>query len=97
MGDPGLLEDLGDDLLERRVLHAHVGQGVPVQDRPQHLGHPRPLDLDVGERALAPDDLAELAQVLGRQVLELELDQLRFAEPLDDPGERPVVDQRARG
>src|SRR4051794_34511894 len=45
-----LLEDAGDEVLERRVLHAHVGHGVAVEDRPQDLGHPGTLDLDVGRR-----------------------------------------------
>ena len=38
MGGPGLLEDAGDDLLERRLLHAHVGHRMAVEDRRQHLG-----------------------------------------------------------
>ena len=38
MGGAGLLEDSGDDLFQRRFLHAHVGHGVPVEDRRQHLG-----------------------------------------------------------
>ena len=38
MGGPGLLEDAGDDLFQRRLLHAHVGHGVAVEDRRQHLG-----------------------------------------------------------
>ena len=63
MSVPGLLEDLGDDLLQRRVFHAHVGHRMPVEDRAEDLGDARPLDLEVGERSLAPHDLAESAQV----------------------------------
>ena len=73
MGGAGLLEDSGDDLLERRLFHAHVGHGVPVEDRRQDLGDLAALDLDVGPWALAAHHLAEPAQVVGRVPLELEL------------------------
>src|SRR4051794_22874135 len=58
MGLAALLEDEGDELLERRVLHAHVGHGVAVEDRTQDLRHAGAVDLQVGRGALATGHLA---------------------------------------
>src|SRR4051812_8363432 len=35
-----LLEDMGDHLVQRRILNAHVHDGVAVEDDAQHLRHP---------------------------------------------------------
>src|SRR4051794_16258143 len=67
MTETGLLEHLGDHLFQRRVFHAHIGQRVTIENRAQELGHARPLNLDVGEEALATDHFSEPAQVVWRQ------------------------------
>src|SRR5690242_12170765 len=65
MAGAGLLEDTSDHLLERRLFHADVGHGMPVEDGGQDRGDLAPADLHVGPRPLAAHDLAEPAEVLG--------------------------------
>src|SRR5262245_49726717 len=65
MAGAGLLEDTGDDLLERRLFHADVGDGVAIEDGRQDRGDLAPPDLHVGPGPLAAHDLAEPAEVLG--------------------------------
>ena len=62
---------------------------------PSSLGHPRPLDLDVGEGALAADHLAEPPQVVRRRSSNWSLTSFDSLNRLDDARERAVVDQRA--
>src|SRR5438876_1096204 len=53
----GLLEDAGDDLVERRVLHAHVNHGVVVEDGGEHLGDPAAVHLQIDDRPAVAGDL----------------------------------------
>src|SRR5438132_14304112 len=39
-----LLENAGNDLVERRVLHAHVHNGVAVEYRAEQFRHSRAVD-----------------------------------------------------
>src|SRR5438067_1673206 len=47
MAGASLLEHAGDHLVERRVLHAHVHDGVLVENRIQHGRHLAALHLQV--------------------------------------------------
>src|ERR671916_2217685 len=79
MAGAGLLEDAGDDLFERRVLDPDVDDLILVEDRPQDLGHPRALHLQVDLRALGPGHLAEAGEVVGLLAVgELQLHELRI-------------------
>src|SRR5437773_561465 len=70
------LKHAGDDLVERRVLHADVHHRVAVENDGQQLRHPAALDAQVGDGPLPTGDFAELLQV-GRHVVgELQLEQL---------------------
>src|SRR4051812_5481007 len=66
MAGAGLLEDAGDDLLERGVLHPDVGHFILVEDRPEDLGHPGSLHLQVDLWALGSGHLAETGEFFGR-------------------------------
>src|ERR1017187_891138 len=59
----GLLEDAGNDLLQRRLFHAQVGHGMPVENRGQYTRHPAARHLDVGPRPLPAHHLSEIPQV----------------------------------
>ena len=39
---------------------------MTIENRAQKLGHACPLDLDVGEEALAPDDFSEVVMLVAR-------------------------------
>ena len=47
------LEDAGDHLIQRRILHAHVHHGVAIENRGQHLGTRAAIDLQFGDRPVA--------------------------------------------
>src|SRR5947207_1072055 len=64
-----LLEDAGDDLVERRVLHAHVEYRIALQDGAQDLGDPAAVHLEIDDRPTVADDLAEAVQVVRRLAL----------------------------
>src|SRR5947207_1408060 len=57
------LKDAGDHLLERRVLHAHVEQLVPVDNLTQRGGHFRAFDAQFGNGAFALGDGAVFRKV----------------------------------
>src|SRR5438874_6530833 len=86
--DPALLENAGDDLIERRVLHAHVNNGVTIKDDAEHLGDTRAVHLQIGGRPFPAGHFAELFQVVRRRLPgELQLDELRLANALGDAGQ----------
>src|SRR5437764_5567425 len=63
-----LLEDAGDDLVQRRVLDADVGDGVAVEDGAEHLGDAGAVHLEGDDRPLAAGDLAVAPQVVRRRL-----------------------------
>src|SRR4051812_15504012 len=63
-----LLEDPRDDLLQGRVVDAHVADLVGVEDGAEYLRDPAPLHLDVGLGPVGPHDLAIPIEVLRRRV-----------------------------
>src|SRR5439155_15995252 len=75
------LKDAGDDLVQRRILNAHIDHGVAVENHAENLGDARPLDLEINDRPGAAADFAEGLQV-GRwpRAVEVELHQLRAAK-----------------
>src|SRR5215472_7085375 len=66
MAYPALLEDARDHLVERRVLDAHVDDGVAIEDLAEHLGDPGAVHLQVDDRPLPVGDLAVAAQLARR-------------------------------
>src|SRR5947209_2681232 len=99
MGDlrcrPALFEDLGDHLVQRRVLHADVDDRVAVEDGGQRVGHARAVHLQVGRRP-RDGDLAVAAEVARRLLArEAQVHELVLAEALGDAGERAVEDGAA--
>src|SRR5436189_5943325 len=94
--DAALLENAGDDLIERRVLHAHVDDGIAVEDDAEHLGDPRAVHLQVGGGPFPAGHFAELFQVVRRRLPgELQLDELGLAKALGDAGQVAVVNDLA--
>src|SRR5438270_99410 len=80
---PGLaFEDVSDDLVQRRVLHAHVDNGVLIENGGEHVGDARAIDLQVRDRPLAVGNLAEPRQIVRRFLRELQLHELVAAELL---------------
>src|SRR5438034_1159970 len=69
-------EHVGDDLVQRRVLYAHVDDGVLIEDGGEHVGDSRAINLQVRNRPLAVSDLAEPRQIAGSFLRELQLHQL---------------------
>src|SRR5579871_5246525 len=65
---PALLETLGDDMVQRRILHAHVQERVAIQNGGEHLRDAPALHLEVGDRPFAARHLAEAGQVVGRRL-----------------------------
>src|SRR5690242_1500993 len=45
------LEDAGDHLIQRRVLHAHVDHDIVIQNIRQGAGNLAPLHLQLGHRS----------------------------------------------
>src|SRR5262245_26069001 len=64
-----LLEDLGNDAFQRRVLHTHVDDSVAVEDGGKHLGHAGAVDLKVDLGAGVARHLAEAGPVVLGHVL----------------------------
>src|SRR6266852_2692805 len=96
MVNTSFLKDTCNHLVQRRILDAHVDDGVAVEDRAQDLGDARPLDLEVDNRVGATSNLTKAAKVLRRRAaVEMELHQLGLAELFDDLGQRAVVDHFA--
>src|SRR5947209_7995587 len=92
MTSAGLLENAGDDLVERRILDAHVDDRMAIENDTQDLAHPRALHLQVHNRPFAAGDLTEALQIRRHAVaVKMQLDQLRLAEHVRDLGQRPVV------
>src|SRR5947209_19169048 len=64
--DVACLENAGNHLVERRILDAHVHDGVPVEDGAEQLRHACPIHLELGEGPLGSDQFAELRYVRRR-------------------------------
>src|SRR5262245_17466511 len=72
-----LLENVGNYLVERRVLHAHVNDGVAVEHEAEDLRDARAIHLQVDARPGLAGDGAQARPVLvGHVVGELEFDDL---------------------
>src|SRR5205807_10415077 len=53
MAGAGLLENAGDDLVQRRILNAHVDDRVAIEDGAEHLAHAGALHLEIDHRPFA--------------------------------------------
>src|SRR5262245_14931548 len=62
---PVLLEDGGDDLVQRRAVHAYVGDRVAGRQGPEHLAPPPPIHLQIHLRPVRARDLAEPPRPVG--------------------------------
>src|SRR5262245_1649696 len=60
----GLLEHTSDDLLERRVVNAHIGDLVLIEDRAEHVRDTGAINLQLGDRPLLTADLAVSSKVV---------------------------------
>src|SRR5690242_19599974 len=61
-----LHEDVRDDLVERRVLHAHVDDRVLPEDRREHVRDPAAFDAQAHHGALSARHLAKARQLRRR-------------------------------
>src|SRR6516165_4949043 len=54
-----LLENTSDHLVQRWVLHAHIDDGVPVENDAQHLRHAVAIHFQVDDRPILAHDFTE--------------------------------------
>src|SRR5581483_9323955 len=91
-----LLEDASNYLIQWRVLHAHVHDGVALENRFQDFRYACTVHLEVHDRPFECGHLAEACQIRRSTIaVEMQLHELGLTELVADPREWTVVDGAA--